>query len=59
MEMFRFAHIGILWGLLIIPLLALFFIWARFARKRALTSVWKSANHKRTDAVCFQKQAGI
>ncbi|MEE4284812.1 MAG: VWA domain-containing protein [Mariniphaga sp.] len=36
MEMFRFAHIELLWGLLIIPLLALFFIWARFARKRAL-----------------------
>lgn len=36
MEMFRFAHIEFLWGLLIIPLLALFFIWARFARKRAL-----------------------
>ncbi|MBW6533592.1 MAG: VWA domain-containing protein [Mariniphaga sp.] len=34
--MFRFAHIEFLWGLLIIPLLALFFIWARFARKRAL-----------------------
>ena len=36
MEMFRFAHIEFLWGLLIIPLLALFFIWARVARKRAL-----------------------
>jgi Ca-activated chloride channel family protein len=36
MEMFRFAHIEFLWGLLIIPLLTLFFIWARFARKRAL-----------------------
>lgn len=36
MEMFRFAHIEYLWGLAIIPLLALFFIWARFARKRAL-----------------------
>ncbi|WP_372948218.1 vWA domain-containing protein [Mariniphaga sp.] len=36
MEMFRFAHIEFLWGLLIIPLLALFFIWARIARKRAL-----------------------
>lgn len=34
--MFRFAHIEFLWGLLIIPLLALFFMWARFARKRAL-----------------------
>jgi Ca-activated chloride channel homolog len=36
MEMFRFAHMEFLWGLLIIPLLALFFIWARFSRKRAL-----------------------
>jgi Ca-activated chloride channel homolog len=36
MEMFRFAHIEFLWGLLIIPLLFLFFIGARFARKRAL-----------------------
>jgi Ca-activated chloride channel homolog len=36
MEMFRFAHIEFLWGLLIIPLLALFFIWARFTRKQAL-----------------------
>ena len=34
--MFRFAHIEYLWGLLIIPLLTLVFIWARFARKRAL-----------------------
>ncbi|SHG00279.1 Ca-activated chloride channel family protein [Mariniphaga anaerophila] len=36
MEMFRFAHTEYLWGLLIIPLLTLFYIWARFARKRAL-----------------------
>lgn len=36
MEMFRFAQIEYLWGLLIIPLLTLFFIWGRFARKRAL-----------------------
>jgi Ca-activated chloride channel family protein len=36
MEMFRFAHTEYLWGLLIIPLLTLFFIWARIARKRAL-----------------------
>ncbi|RIH64977.1 VWA domain-containing protein [Mariniphaga sediminis] len=34
--MFRFAHIEYLWGLLIIPLLALFFILSRVARKRAL-----------------------
>jgi len=34
--MFRFAHTEYLWGLLIIPLLTLFFIWARIARKRAL-----------------------
>ncbi len=36
MEMFRFAHIEYLWGLLIIPLLTLVFIWSRIARKRAL-----------------------
>ncbi len=34
--MFRFAQTEILWGLLIIPLLVLFFIWSRIARKRAL-----------------------
>jgi Ca-activated chloride channel homolog len=36
MEMFRFAHIELLWGLLIIPLLTLVFIFSRYARKRAL-----------------------
>ena len=36
MEMFRFGNIGYLWGMLIIPLLTLFFIWSRIARKRAL-----------------------
>jgi len=36
MEMFRFAHIEYLWGLLIIPLLVLFFIWSRISRQRAL-----------------------
>jgi Ca-activated chloride channel homolog len=36
MEMFRFAHIEYLWGLLIIPILALFFIWSRYMRKQAL-----------------------
>jgi Ca-activated chloride channel family protein len=36
MEMFRFGNIEYLWGLLIIPLLTLFFIWSRIARKRAL-----------------------
>ncbi len=34
--MFRFANIEFLWGLLIIPLLALFFAGYRIARKRAL-----------------------
>lgn len=34
--MFRFGNIEYLWGLLIIPLLSLFFIWSRIARKRAL-----------------------
>ncbi len=36
MEMFRFGNIEYLWGLLIIPLLTLFFIWSRISRKRAL-----------------------
>jgi Ca-activated chloride channel homolog len=36
MEMFRFAHIEYLWGLLIIPFLILLFIWSRFSRSRAL-----------------------
>jgi len=34
--MFRFGNIEYLWGLLIIPLLTLFFIWSRIARRRAL-----------------------
>ncbi len=36
MEIFRFGNIEYLWGLLIIPLLTLFFIWSRIARRRAL-----------------------
>ncbi len=36
MEMFRFGNIEYLWGLLIIPLLTLFFIWSRITRQRAL-----------------------
>jgi len=36
MEMFRFENSGFLWGLLIIPILTVFFIWSRIARKRAL-----------------------
>ncbi len=36
MEMFRFENSGFLWGLLIIPILTIFFIWSRIARKRAL-----------------------
>jgi Ca-activated chloride channel homolog len=36
MEMFRFENSGFLWGLVIIPILTLFFIWSRIARKRAL-----------------------
>lgn len=36
MEMFRFANNEYLWGLLIIPALALIFIWSRFMRNRAL-----------------------
>jgi len=36
MEMFRFGNSEYLWGMLIIPLLTLFFIWSRIARKKAL-----------------------
>ncbi|WP_320113556.1 VWA domain-containing protein [Draconibacterium orientale] len=36
MEMFRFANIEYLWGLLLIPLLAVFFAWSRISRRRAL-----------------------
>lgn len=36
MEMFRFGNSEFLWVLLIIPVLALIFIWSRIARKRAL-----------------------
>ncbi len=36
MEIFRFGNIEYLWGLLVIPLLFLFFIWSRISRKRAL-----------------------
>jgi Ca-activated chloride channel family protein len=36
MEMLRFGNSEYLWGLLIIPVLILFFIWSRIARKRAL-----------------------
>nr|WP_321486760.1 VWA domain-containing protein [uncultured Draconibacterium sp.] len=34
--MFRFGNIEYLWGLLIIPLLAMFFVWSRISRRRAL-----------------------
>ncbi len=36
MDIFRFAHIEYLWGLLIIPFLTLIFIWSVYAKKRAL-----------------------
>ncbi len=36
MDMFRFGNSEYLWGLLIIPLLTLFFVWSRLARKKAL-----------------------
>ncbi|WP_372652556.1 BatA domain-containing protein, partial [Draconibacterium sp.] len=36
MEMFRFGNIEYLWGLLIIPLLVVFFVWSRISRRRAL-----------------------
>lgn len=34
--MFRFANDEFLWGLVIIPVLTLFFLWSRFMRNRAL-----------------------
>ena len=36
MEMLRFGNSEFLWGLLLIPILTLFYIWSRIARKRAL-----------------------
>lgn len=36
MEMFRFENIDFLWGLLVIPILTVIFIWSRIARKKAL-----------------------
>ena len=36
MEMFRFGNGEFLWGLLIIPVLTMIFIWSRIARQRAL-----------------------
>jgi len=37
MEMFKFGNSEYLWGLLIIPLFALFYVWSRIQRKQALT----------------------
>lgn len=34
--MFRFENSGYLWGMLIIPIFTVFYIWSRIARKRAL-----------------------
>lgn len=41
MEMFRFGNSIYLWGLLIIPLLTLIFVWSRIARRRALKKFGK------------------
>jgi len=41
MEMFRFGNSEYLWGLLIIPLLTVIFIWSRIARRRALKKFGK------------------
>ncbi len=41
MEMFRFGNSEYLWGLLIIPLLTLIFIWSRISRRRALKKFGK------------------
>lgn len=43
MEMFRFGNIEYLWGLLIIPLLTVFFVWSRIARRRALKKFGQSS----------------
>ncbi|MFV0265758.1 MAG: VWA domain-containing protein [Draconibacterium sp.] len=42
MEMFRFGNSEYLWGLLLIPLLTLFFAWSRIARRRALKKFGRS-----------------
>ncbi len=36
MEMIKFGNSEFLWALMIIPLLTVFFIWSRYARKKAL-----------------------
>jgi Ca-activated chloride channel family protein len=36
MDIFRFAHIDYLWGLLVIPFLLMIFLWSGYSRKRAL-----------------------
>ena len=36
MEMLRFGNSEFLWGLILIPILTLFYVWSRIARKRAL-----------------------
>lgn len=36
MEMFKFGNIEYLWGLLIVPLLTIIFVWSRISRKKAL-----------------------
>lgn len=36
MDLFRFANIGYLWGLLVIPVLAFLFVLTRISRKKAL-----------------------
>ncbi len=36
MEMFRFGNIEYLWGLLIIPILSIIYIWSRISRRKAL-----------------------
>ncbi|HPF52358.1 MAG TPA: VWA domain-containing protein [Draconibacterium sp.] len=41
MEMFRFGNSEYLWGLLIIPLLIMIFVWSRIARRRALKKFGK------------------
>ena len=42
MEIFRFGNIEYLWGLLIIPALAIIFTWSRIARRRALKKFGQS-----------------
>ena len=59
MEMFRFANSEYLWGLLVIPLLAVIFTWSRIARRKALKRFGNEKVLQAVDAVFIQKPPGI